>query len=138
MTLAAGQAAADVINQTTFGGVAIDGYDTVAYFTQGKAVEGDSDFESEWMDATWRFASADHKALFDADPEKYAPQYGGYCAFAVANDTTASIEGDLWDIVDGKLYLNYSKGVQKKWRADVPGMIANANQNWPAIEEDLK
>ena len=138
MGLMATKASADVINQTTFGGLAIDGYDTVAYFTEGRPVEGDRAYESEWKDATWRFASAANKALFDADPEKYAPQYGGYCAFAVANDTTASIEPDLWDIVDGKLYLNYSDSVQKKWRADIPGMIAAANQNWPEIEEDLK
>ncbi|MEM6491044.1 MAG: YHS domain-containing (seleno)protein [Pseudomonadota bacterium] len=133
----ANPASADVINQTFFGGLAIEGYDTVAYFTEGKPVEGDEAFESEWKDATWRFASAENKALFDADPEKYAPQYGGYCAFAVAKNTTASIEPDLWDIVDGKLYLNYSKSVQDKWRADIPGMIATANGNWPAIEAGL-
>jgi len=73
MGLVAGQASADVINQTTFGGLAIDGYDTVAYFTEGRPVEGDRAFESEWKDATWRVSSAQNKPLFDADPDKYAP-----------------------------------------------------------------
>ena len=134
----AGTAAADEINATFFGNNAIEGYDTVAYFTEGRPVEGSDAFESEWKGATWRFASAENKALFDADPEKYAPQYGGYCAYAVAQNTTASIEPEQWRIVEGKLYLNYNADVQERWAADVSGMIARAERNWPAILADLQ
>ncbi|MEE4118850.1 MAG: YHS domain-containing (seleno)protein [Paracoccaceae bacterium] len=119
-------------------GYAIRGYDPVAYFTEGRPVEGSSDFELEWNGATWRFASAEHRALFEADPERYAPQFGGYCAWAVAQGYTASIDPDAWDIENGRLFLNYSKDVQTKWRADKPGFIAAADTNWPALARELK
>jgi YHS domain-containing protein len=106
-------AAADgVVNASSFTGTAIEGVDPVAYFTQGKPVEGKSEFAHDWMDATWYFASAENRDLFAADPEKYAPEYGGYCAWAVANGYTAKIDPEAWTIVDDKLYLNYSKDVQ--------------------------
>ena len=133
----AGAAAADVYNQS-WGGTAIKGYDTVAYFTQGQPVEGDSAYVVEWEGAEWRFASAENKALFETDPEKYAPQYGGYCAWAVgAKNTTADIDPDAWSIVDGKLYLNYSDSIQTRWEADISGFIQSADVNWPAIRADL-
>ena len=125
--------ATDPINQTTFGGVAIDGYDPVAYFTDGKPVEGDKAYSYEWMGATWRFASQEHKDLFSADPDKYAPQYGGYCAYAVSQGKTAGIDPDAWKIVDGKLYLNYNKKIQKTWESDQASYIKAANKNWPEI-----
>ncbi len=121
----------------TFSSTAINGTDPVAYFTEGRPVEGSSDFESEWNGATWLFASAENKAKFDADPEKYAPQYGGYCAWAVSQGYTASTVPEAWAIVDGKLYLNYSKGVQKRWETDIPDHIATGDQNWPGIKAGL-
>jgi len=130
-------AAADKINQSFLGGVAIDGYDPVAYFTDGKPVEGTSDITADWQDATWRFASTDHRALFVANPEKYAPAYGGYCAWAVSQGYTASIDPTAWRIVDGRLYLNYSQSVQQQWAEDVPGNIQKADGNWVEIEKDL-
>ncbi|TNE36731.1 MAG: YHS domain-containing protein [Alphaproteobacteria bacterium] len=118
-------------------GTAVEGYDVVAYFTDGKPVEGDSDYSVKWKGAEWHFASAEHKKMFEASPEKYAPQFGGYCAWAVSQGYTASSAPEAWTIVDGKLYLNYSKGVQSTWEKDVPGNIAKADKNWPGIEKDL-
>lgn len=121
------------VNATLFG-VAIKGYDPVAYFTDGKAVKGDSDFAFEWHGATWHFASAAHRDTFKATPEKYAPQFGGYCAWAVSQGYTASTDPErAWKVVNGKLYLNYNRDVQAKWETDVPGNIAKAEANWPAV-----
>ena len=114
-------------------GAAINGYDPVAYFIQQAPVKGDTDHSSTWNGATWRFASADNKAVFDANPDAYAPQYGGYCAYAVANGYTAKTDPDAWSIVDGKLYLNYSRRVRKRWLEDVPGNIAKGDANWPSV-----
>ncbi|MEM7508535.1 MAG: YHS domain-containing (seleno)protein [Pseudomonadota bacterium] len=114
-------------------GRAIRGTDPVAYFTEGKPVAGDSAFTHDWNGATWRFASAENRDAFAAKPESYAPQYGGYCAWAVAQGYTASTDPDAWDIVDGKLYLNYSKDVQSRWHRDVPGYIAKGDANWPDV-----
>lgn len=119
----------------SFLGTAIDGTDPVAYFTEGRPVEGSADFTYEWNGATWRFASAGNRDRFAAAPEKYAPQYGGYCAWAVAQGYTASTDPEAWKIVDGKLYLNYDKGVQAKWEADIPGFIKSADGNWPKVLE---
>ena len=120
------------VNASLFG-VAIKGYDPVAYFTAAKPVSGKSEFAFEWMGATWRFASAAHRDTFKAAPEKYAPQYGGYCAWAVSEGHTAGIDPAAWKIVNGKLYLNYSLEIQKKWEGDVPGNIAKADINWPKL-----
>jgi hypothetical protein len=98
-------------------------------------VEGDDEYEIEWMDARWRFASREHMQMFQADPEKYAPQFGGYCAWAVANGYTASIDPEAWKIVDGKLYLNYDQDIQRKWAQDIDGNIAKAEANWPGVLE---
>ncbi len=127
------QAAKDPVYTGTFSSVAASGHDPVAYFTQGMPVEGSKEFESTWNDATWRFSSAENKAMFDAEPEKYAPQYGGYCAYAVSQGYTASTVPEAWSIVDGKLYLNYSLGVRKTWDQDRAGYIASANKNWPDV-----
>jgi YHS domain-containing protein len=129
--------AGGVVNSSFLGGVAIEGTDPVAYFAEGKAGEGSSDFEHEWMGATWRFVSAENRDRFAADPEKYAPQYGGYCAWAVSQGYTAKIDPEAWSIVDDKLYLNYSKDVQKQWSADVSGNITKGDANWPKIRTDL-
>lgn len=115
------------------GGIAIDGTDPVSYFAEGRPAAGDPAHELAWRGATWRFASAGNLARFEADPEAYAPQYGGWCAWAVAEGYTASTVPDAWRIVDGRLYLNFSRGVQRRWERDIPGNIARADANWPAV-----
>ena len=112
---------------------AIRGYDPVAYFTQSRPVKGSREFTHRWNGATWRFASAENRDRFAAEPEKYAPQYGGYCAYGVASGYAVKIEPDAWSVVDGKLYLNYDRSVQKSWQADVPGYIRKADANWPQV-----
>jgi len=114
-------------------GIAIKGFDPVAYFTMGKPVKGAEQFSYEWKGAKWLFSEKDHLDLFTADPEKYAPKYGGYCAYAVSQGTTADIEPDSWSIVDGKLYLNLNKDVQKLWTGDMKAYIEKADRNWPAV-----
>ncbi len=131
-------AAAEKRYYSTLFGTAVEGYDVVAYFTEGKPVEGNSDYSVEWKGAEWHFANEEHKKMFEANPEKYAPQYGGYCAWAVSQGYTASTVPEAWKIVDDKLYLNYSKGVQSTWEEDIPGNIKQANGNWPGIEKDLE
>ncbi len=132
-----GSAQAGKINTTMFSGVAIEGTDPVAYFTEGRVVEGKETFTAEWGGAKWRFASAANLAAFQAAPEKYAPQFGGYCAWAVSRGYTASIDPEAWKIVDGKLYLNYSKSVQSQWVEDIPGNIVLGNKNWPGLKAKL-
>ncbi len=124
--------ALDPVFSTYLGG-AIRGYDPVAYHTDGKPVKGKRAHRLEWKGATWSFASAENRGLFKADPEKYAPRYGGYCAFAVSRGYTASIDPDAWSIVDGALYLNYSLGVRDQWSQDIPGNIAKGDVNWPKL-----
>jgi len=116
-----------------FSSNAIKGYDTVAYFTEGKAVKGDKSYEAEYQEATWLFSSQQNLDLFVANPEKYAPQYGGYCAYAVAQNTTASIKPELFTIHDGKLYLNYNEKFNDKWLEDMEIYIADGDKNWPGI-----
>jgi YHS domain-containing protein len=114
-------------------GVTLKGYDTVAYFTEGKPVKGSQQYEYVWMGAKWRFSSATNRGLFAKNPEKYAPQYGGYCAYAVAQGVTADIDPTAWNIVDGKLYLNLSHSVARLWMRDIPGYIAKGDKNWPSL-----
>lgn len=112
---------------------ALKGYDPVAYFTDGMPVKGDTRYRHEWKGAVWLFAGEEHKALFASDPEKYAPQYGGYCAYAVSQGTTADIDPESWTIVNGKLYLNLDRDVQRLWEQDISGYIRQADRNWPAV-----
>ncbi len=116
-------------------GIAINGYDTVAYITEGKPVEGSSDHSHKWKDVEWRFASAENKALFVANPQKYAPQYGGFCAYAVANGSTAKTEPDAFTVVDKKLYLNYDKNIQSRWERDKVQYIKDGDKNWIALSK---
>ncbi len=127
--------AASEINKSFIGGVAIEGTDAVAYFTEGRAVKGSSDFIHQWKGAKWRFKDTSNRDAFAANPQKYAPQFGGYCAWAVSQGYTAGIEPEAWTIDDGKLYLNYSKSVQADWSADIPGNIAKGRANWPKVLE---
>jgi YHS domain-containing protein len=112
---------------------AIKGYDPVAYFTLAKPVKGKGVYKLKWMGATWYFASAENREAFKQQPGKFAPQYGGYCAYAVSQGITADIDPQAWKIVDGKLYLNLSIGVQEIWEQNIPGYVAEADKNWPKI-----
>ncbi|WP_192350428.1 YHS domain-containing (seleno)protein [Algoriphagus sp. Y33] len=116
-------------------GKAIGGYDPVAYFTERKPVKGKEEFKSVYMNASWLFSSAANKKLFDANPQTYAPQYGGYCAFGVAGGYKAKISPDAWTVVDNKLYLNYNLNVQKDWLKDQNGMIKKADHNWTTVKK---
>ena len=125
--------AIDAIYTPWYDNVAVKGFDTVAYFTEAAAVEGKKAHTLEWNGATWRFSTAANKALFEDDPEKYAPQYGGYCAWAVSQNKTAGIEPEQFSIVDGKLYLNYNGAVKDKWLADTSDNIVTGDKNWPGL-----
>ena len=111
--------------------VAIKGYDTVAYFTESKAVKGSDQFQTTWKEAKWKFASKANLDAFKANPEKFAPQYGGYCAYGVAQGYLVKIEPEEFKVIDGKLYLNYDEDVSKKWKKDTAGYIKTANKNFP-------
>jgi YHS domain-containing protein len=116
--------------------IALQGYDTVAYFTIGEPTKGSADFSTTYNGAEFRFVSEENLNLFLGDPQKYAPQYGGYCAWAVAQGKTAKGDARRWAVVDGKLYLNYNKGIQKKWDKDRSGFITSADANWPTVLQD--
>lgn len=130
------QAADDLIYTGLFSNTAVGGFDAVAYFTVDEPVRGSREFTTEWNGAEWRFSSQETLDLFLADPEAYAPQYGGYCAWAMAEGYTAKGDPEFWRIVDGRLYLNFNREVQERWEADIPGFIAAANANYPAILND--
>lgn len=112
--------------------LAIKGYDAVAYGSGG-ALKGKPDYTYRWNGAVWQFASAENRTRFSRSPEKYAPQFGGYCAWAVSRGYTADVDPEVFEVVDGKVYLIYSKTVQVRWDQDVPGNIAKAEANWPAV-----
>ncbi len=114
-------------------GVAINGYDPVAYFTEGAPAPGSAGFTHDWNGVNWRFASAANRDLFAGNPQAHAPQYGGYCAYAVSRGATASTVPDAWTIHDGRLYLNYSLEVRSIWSGDIPGNVVRADANWPGV-----
>jgi hypothetical protein len=114
-------------------GVAISGYDPVAYFREGKPVKGAAQFAHRHKDATFHFASAANRDSFAASPEKYAPQYGGFCAYGTSRGYKAPIDPAAFTVVKGKLYLNYSVDVQQTWRKDIPGYVAKADGHWPTV-----
>lgn len=116
-------------------GVAIQGYDPVAFFTDQKPVKGDPKYVYKHQGAIYFFASKEHRDLFKASPEKYEPVYGGYCAYGVSKDKLVEIDVDAFQIVDGKLLLQYSKSVREKFNQDAKGNLAKANANWPALVE---
>jgi YHS domain-containing protein len=119
---------------TNFGSnVAIRGYDPVAYFTAGRPIEGSTTFKATYQGAEFRFANAANRAAFIASPARYAPQFGGYCAWAVSQGYTAGVDPNAWAIVDGKLYLNYNSTVQARWQGDRANLIVAGNRNWPTV-----
>ncbi len=109
---------------------AIKGYDTVAFFNEAKAVKGTAAHSHLWKGAKWQFKNEANRSLFASAPEKYAPQYDGYCAWAMTESRKAVTDPENWKIVDGKLYLNCSKSAQAKWERDIPGHIQTADENW--------
>ncbi len=117
------------------GGVAVHGYDPVAYFTVGKATPGKAEFTAVHEGATYRFASAENLATFKADPARYAPQYGGWCAYGVAKGVKADGDPNVWKVVDGKLYLNVNPNIGRKWSQDIPGYLKRSEAEWPKIKD---
>lgn len=116
-----------------FSSQALKGFDAVSYHVDGAPAKGNKAHSYEWNGATWLFASSENRERFVADPERYAPQYGGYCAWAVSQGYTASGDPTVWAIEDGKLYLNYNEKVGETWNQDRAGFIQQANENWPAV-----
>jgi hypothetical protein len=115
--------------------LALRGYDPVSYFKDGKPVVGNPAFTYKWMEAIWRFSSVENRDAFAKEPEKYAPQYGGYCAFGTSQGHLVPGDPQAWKVVDDKLYLNYNKDVQKYWLQDVPGNIQKADDNWLKLHQ---
>jgi YHS domain-containing protein len=114
-------------------GLAIGGTDPVAYFTQGAPVQGDAAFAADWMGARWTFASTDNRDTFLAEPERYAPAFGGYCAWAAAQGYVAPTVPEAWSIHEGRLYLNANLRIRRRWEQRLPTIIAEAEANWPGI-----
>jgi YHS domain-containing protein len=132
--LAYSETSTKAINVDT-AGVAIHGYDPVAYFTVGKPTPGNAQFTAKHEGATYRFASAANRDAFQKEPAKYAPAFGGFCAMGAALEKKLDGDPKLWRIVDGKLYLNVGEPAQKRWLEDVPGNIKKAESNWPKIKD---
>jgi hypothetical protein len=114
--------------------LAIKGYDAVAYFTEGKPVPGDSSNEHVWQGARWRFASTANRDMFAKDPDRFAPQYAGYCALGIAMGKKVEIDPEAWTIVDGKLYLNYDRKIVSDWRKDRAAQVEKADANWAKLK----
>jgi len=117
-------------------GIAIKGYDTVAYFRAGKALKGYETFTYQWHNLTWNFLTKENRDMFATSPEKYAPQYDGYCAWALTTGQKAVSDPEVWKIYNGKLYLSCSKAAYEKWSRDIPGNINKANTNWLKMKNE--
>ena len=131
--LRTGTASAGPVFEGANEGVAINGYDPVAYFTQQQPVEGSGEHTFEWNGATWRFATARNRDAFAAAPERYAPQYGGFCAFAMAQGQKVRTDPAAFSIVGDKLYLNYDLPIRDRWNADRADLITAADERWPKV-----
>lgn len=116
-------------------GLAIHGYDPVAILKESKTIEGLESLSHTWKGATWRFASRQNLEAFKSDPEKYAPQYGGYCAYGMSRGYKASTEIDTWSIVNNKLYFNYNRDVKKEWEKERDSRIKTADENWKTVKD---
>jgi len=128
------------VNTGYFGGVAIMGYDTVAYFTEGKAVKGSEEYSYDWLGTPWHFASKKHKEMFINEPVKYAPQFGGYCApeVAITGTTTVNVDPEAFKIIDGKLYLVYDAGSAQFFEDNAAELVPKAVDNWPKLQAVLE
>lgn len=136
VTAQAAEPPVNTLKNSLFGGrtdTAINGYDSVAYFTVGKPVKGQDGLSTEWMGAKWKFSSQANLDLFKANPEKFAPQYGGYCAYGVTQGSLVKVEPEQFTVRDGKLYLNYDADVQAKWLKDPVGYIKDADAKFPLL-----
>lgn len=129
--------AADIDHSADANDIAIKGYDPVSYFTAGKPQQGSTQYMATYKNAIYQFTSEKNRDAFRSDPAKYAPQYGGYCAFGAAMGKKFDTDPTAWRIVDNKLYLNLNSDVQKKWVGDIPGYISTANNNWLEIKNKL-
>jgi len=127
--------AADINVSTNANDVAIHGYDAVSYFTDSKAKKGSQKYTATYKSAIYQFSSEENRNRFKQNPEKFSPQFGGYCAMGVALNKKLETDPNAWKIVDGKLYLNLNKAVQKKWLSDIPGHITTANRVWSGIQD---
>ena len=114
-------------------GVAIQGYDPVAFFTDNRPVKGNAQFQSEYRGAKYYFASSEHKAAFDKEPAKYEPQFGGYCAYGVSHGSRAPVKIEAWQIVNGRLLMQYDLSVKDEFNKDQQGTLKKADQNWPRL-----
>lgn len=126
-------AAREPLTYQTGGGVAINGYDPVAYFSDEKPVQGSAAHATDYKEASWQFSSAGNLETFLTDPEKYGSEYGGYCAWAASQGYLAPTDPDAWTVHKGKLYLNANKRIRRRWLRDVDGNIAKGDANWPGI-----
>ncbi len=135
VAIASSALAAGVELNASSTGLALQGYDPVAYFTDNAPTPGNWKITSTYNEATYRFASEEHKATFDANPEAYLPQYGGYCAFGTAMGFKFDGDPTVWKVVDGELFLNISTDIQERWEGDIPGFVERADTNWPEIAD---
>jgi hypothetical protein len=137
MLAASPSIAGSPVNAGSMGGIAIMGYDAVAYFTEGRAVKGLPDHAFVWLGATWNFANSEHERLFAGDPVRYAPQYGGYCAIATANGgSKVSIDPEAWRIINGKLYLFNDKPSAAEWESDYQSYVTRADEIGPQFKQN--
>ncbi|MBC6402542.1 MAG: YHS domain-containing protein [Hyphomonadaceae bacterium] len=130
-----GRAESDPVYTSRWNNVAVGGYDVVSFYS-GEPLPGTKDFKTDYKGAEWRFSTGANRDLFLTNPDAFAPQYGGYCAWAMANNELAKGSPDYWHIRDGKLYLNYNARIQEQWKQDIPGFILKADRNWPGILQD--
>jgi len=133
LLLTASAFAGELVNVSGASKAAISGYDPVAFFTDSKPVNGSPFITAEHQGATYFFASEEHKKLFTANLDKYAPQFGGFCAFGVGVDKLFPVDISTWQVRDGKLYLNLNGDILKKFNADFEGNVAKADKNWPGL-----
>ena len=125
------------LNNVDGGGIALQGYDPVAFFTDNRPVKGAQQFQTKYQGATYYFASAEHKATFEKEPAKYEPQFGGFCAYGASRGKTVPIKIEAWQIVNGRLLMQYDLDVKGKFNDDPQGNLQKADQNWPGLVEKL-
>jgi len=135
LLLAASAYAGELVNVSGASKIAVSGYDPVAFFTDAKPINGSPFISAEYQGATYFFVSEDHKKLFSESPDKYAPQFGGFCAFGVGLNKLFPVDINTWQVRDGKLYLNLNGDILKKFNADFDGNVAKAGKNWPGLVE---
>jgi len=125
------------LNNLDGNGLALQGYDPVGFFTDSRPVKGNQQFQSQYHGATYYFASAEHKSAFDREPSKYEPQFGGFCAYGASRGKTVPIKIEAWQIVNGRLLMQYDLDVKGKFNTDPQGNLSKANKNWPGLVEKL-